>query len=328
MKLREFGPDDTSSVATFVEVGNASATVDAPWEHPDTPYRRAMSIRHGWDGEPGRHFLALDGAAPVGIVVVHTSSYDNLDLAWLELKIHPAHRRQGLGSAALEAAYDVCGEMKRDLLGLDGWESDQTRRFAKAAGFDQKSQSINRRQHLAEVPGDGIAQLLAAADAMAGDYELVRFDGRTPDDLMDDVARMSDSINDAPLDDLEIEDEVYSPERIRAYETAQLESGFRFHRVVARHRRTGELAGHTVVTVDTERPEIGDQHDTTVAREHRGHRLGVLLKADMVRWLAEDEPQLATIDTWNAESNDHMIGVNDLLGYRIMGRQLEFQRRI
>jgi GNAT superfamily N-acetyltransferase len=328
MELREFGPDDTSAVETFVEIGNACIPADAPWQHPDTPYRRAMSMRHGWDGEPGRHFLALDGVAPVGIVVVHTSSYDNLDLAWLEVKIHPADRRHGLGSSALEAAYDVCREMKRTLLGLDGWESDQTRGFAKAAGFDQKSQSINRRQHLAEVPADGIAQLMAAADEHAGDYELLRFAGRTPDELMDDVARMSDAINDAPLDDLEMEDEVYSPDRVRAYEIAQIESGFRFHRVVARHRGTGQLAGHTVVTVDTERPEIGDQHDTAVARPHRGHRLGVLLKADMVRWLADDEPQLETIDTWNAESNDHMVGVNELLGYRIMGRELEFQRRI
>ncbi|MGH3361637.1 MAG: GNAT family N-acetyltransferase [Nocardioides sp.] len=327
MELREVGLDDTASVETFVEIANSVTAADAPWEHPDTPYRRAMQIRHGWDGEPGRHFLALDGVAPVGVVVVHTSNYDNLDLAWLDLRIHPAHRRHGLGTAALEAAYDVCREMKRDLLGLDGWESDQTRAFAKATGFEQKSQSINRRQHLAEVPADGIAQLYAAADEVADDYELLRFDGRTPDDLMDDLARVAGAINDAPLDDLELEDEVYSPDRMRAYETAQIESGFRFRRVVARHRGTGELAGHTVVTVDTERPGIGDQHDTAVAREHRGHRLGVLVKADMVRWLAE-EPQLATIDTWNAESNDHMIGVNELLGYRIMGRALEFQRRI
>lgn len=328
MELREFGPDDTSAIDTFVAIDHASIPVDAPWEHPDTPYRRAMSIRHGWDGEPGRHFLALDGGTPVGSVVVNTSSYDNLDLAWLAVKIDPAHRRNGFGTAALETAYDVCREMNRDLLGLDGWESDQTRSFAKATGFDLKSQSINRRQHLAEVPSEGIAQLYAAADEVAADYELLRFDGRTPDDLMDDLARMSEAINDAPLDDLEYEDEVYSPDRIRAYEHAQIESGFRFHRVVARHRVTGDLAGHTVVTVDTERPELGDQHDTAVAREHRGHRLGVLLKADMVRWLAEDEPQLATIDTWNAESNDHMIAVNELLGYRIMGRALEFQRRI
>ena len=47
----------------------------------------------------------------------------------------------------------------------------------------------------------------------------------------------------------------------------------------------------------------------------------------MLRWLAEIEPQLETLDTWNAESNDHMIGVNERLGYRVMGRELQFQRR-
>ena len=48
----------------------------------------------------------------------------------------------------------------------------------------------------------------------------------------------------------------------------------------------------------------------------------------MVRWLAEAEPQTRVIDTWNAESNDHMIGVNEVLGYRIMGRELEFQKSL
>ena len=36
----------------------------------------------------------------------------------------------------------------------------------------------------------------------------------------------------------------------------------------------------------------------------------------------------ATIDTFNAESNDHMVGVNDAIGYRIMGRELEFQKSL
>ena len=62
-------------------------------------------------------------------------------------------------------------------------------------------------------------------------------------------------------------------------------------------------------------------------REHRGHRLGLLLKAEMMRWLAEAEPQIATIDTDNAESNRHMIAVNERLGYRVVGRILQLQRR-
>jgi hypothetical protein len=48
----------------------------------------------------------------------------------------------------------------------------------------------------------------------------------------------------------------------------------------------------------------------------------------MLLWLAEAEPQVETVDTWNAESNDHMIGVNDAIGYRVMGRELEFQKTL
>jgi hypothetical protein len=96
--------------------------------------------------------------------------------------------------------------------------------------------------------------------------------------------------------------------------------------VLARHRVSGAIAGHTVVAVRGDRPQVGDQHDTTVVGAHRGHRLGLLLKADMMRWLRRVEPALETIGTQNAASNDHMIAVNERLGYRVLGRSLEFQR--
>jgi RimJ/RimL family protein N-acetyltransferase len=146
--------------------------------------------------------------------------------------------------------------------------------------------------------------------------------------MLDAVAEMTAAINDAPLDDLEIEDEVFTSDRVAAYEKAQLASGKRLYRLIARHRRTGALAGHTVVVVEEERPQIGHQHDTSVVREHRGHRIGLLLKSAMLLWLAEDEPPLATVDTWNAQSNDYMIAVNDRLGYRVLGRGVQYQRRL
>ncbi|WP_244928378.1 hypothetical protein [Nocardioides sp. W7] len=97
---------------------------------------------------------------------------------------------------------------------------------------------------------------------------------------------------------------------------------------MARHRASAELAGQSVVAVDGERPALAEQHDTSVVAAHRGHRLGLLLKAEMLRWLAEAEPQVETVDTWNAESNARMIDVNELLGYRVMGRELVFQGSI
>ena len=59
------------------------------------------------------------------------------------------------------------------------------------------------------------------------------------------------------------------------------------------------------------------QGDTAVARAHRGHRLGLLLKIDMLHWLAEAEPQLEVIETWNQADNAYMINVNEAIGYRL-----------
>ena len=91
-----------------------------------------------------------------------------------------------------------------------------------------------------------------------------------------------------------------------------------------------ELAarGHTVVGVDVERPWFALQFDTSVVRAHRGHRLGLLIKIDMMRWLAETEPQVRILDTDNAASNAHMIAVNEILGYRVTGSVLEWQRSL
>jgi len=55
-----------------------------------------------------------------------------------------------------------------------------------------------------------------------------------------------------------------------------------------------------------------------VTRPHRGHRLGLLVKTAMLDWLAEAEPQLERIVTGNAAVNQHMIAINEELGYELL----------
>jgi hypothetical protein len=71
----------------------------------------------------------------------------------------------------------------------------------------------------------------------------------------------------------------------------------------------------TEVAVDPEDPGWAHQVITAVTREHRGHRLGLLLKLAMMELLATTEPQLERMETSNAASNKHMVAVNDALGY-------------
>jgi GNAT superfamily N-acetyltransferase len=328
VEIIPFGPDDSDRLAAYVEIVNAVRAADSPWQHPMTLKGADGQFRHGWDGEVETPYVGLVEGETVGVGTVATTEYDNLHLAWLGVQVHPEQRRRGHGTELLEALVAETRARGRTSIGIDGWESEATRGFAARHGLEEKSRAIQRRQVLAALDWAGLERLHADAAAAASAYELVRREGLTPDDELEAMADMSAAINDAPTDDLDIEDEVYSPERVRAYEQAQLDKGRRLFRVFARHRESGELAGHTVVVVDGERPELADQHDTTVVGSHRGHRLGLLLKTDMNLWLRVVQPQITEISTWNAESNDHMIGVNEAIGYRILGRELELQKSI
>jgi RimJ/RimL family protein N-acetyltransferase len=166
------------------------------------------------------------------------------------------------------------------------------------------------------------------AEPHAAGYELVRIPGEVPDDMVDAVLRMTAAINDAPTGELEIEDEVFTVERLRSFEKAERDRDRRSYRLAARHLETGELAGHTMVGVDADQPGYGFQYDTSVLRAHRGHRLGLLLKIAMMRWLGEVEPQLRCVFTGNAATNSYMIRVNELIGYQVVIKYAEWQLRL
>lgn len=326
MDITEVAWSDEDGVRRFAAVKEAVRAVDEPWSHPVLVSRTAGSLRHGWDGEPAVPFLVTANGVDVAIAEYETTAYDNQHLAWLGIDVHPDHRRRGHGDAVLAFLLDRARAEGRTSVGGNSWDAAAPRAFAARHGFEAKAVEVNRRQHLATVDRDELDRLHADALAHAGAYELVRRVGATPADELPAMAAMTAAINDAPTDDLDIEDEVFPPERVAAYEAAQAGKGDALFRVFARHRGTGELAGQTVVVVEGDRPHVAHQHDTSVVRAHRGHRLGVLLKTDMLRWLAEEQPRIETIDTWNAESNDHMIGVNRALGYEIIGRALAWQR--
>lgn len=328
LQIRRFTTDDAEQAEMVRELATVVSAADAPWEHPWLPEQFDNLLRRGWDGEPPAPYLATVGDVPVGAALVFLPERDNTHLAWLWLLVHPDHRRRGYGSELLEHLEQEAKAAGRTTILVDGWESEQTAGFAARSGLEPKSQAVNRRQHLTELDSGVVTELYDEAARSARDYELVRIVAHTPPELVDAMVSLVGAINDAPTDDLDIEDEVFSPERLAAYEDAAEAGGSRLYRLVARHRGTGELGGHTVVAVENGRPTVAHQHDTAVARAHRGHRLGLLLKAGMLLWLAEAEPQVETLDTWNTESNDHMIAVNETLGYRILGREIQYQKKI
>ncbi|MFC0622712.1 GNAT family N-acetyltransferase [Kribbella deserti] len=304
----------------------AAGDVDVPAVVRDTPETFAGKLKYGWDGDPGRAWLASVDGVPVGLLTVEAPTYDNTNLAWFEVEVHPEYRGRGIGSQLMEFGFAEARRLGRKSWGFAQWDLPKADAFAKKLGFEAKSVEVNRRQEFKNVDWAAVERLYDEAVAAAKDYELITLVGDLPEEMLDDMVTLTASINDAPTDDLEIEDDVYSPERLRGFEIAQKARGRRLYRVIARHRETGVLAGHSTVGVEKQRPHIGMQADTAVARDHRGHRLGVLVKIGMIRWLREAAPTVEQVDTWNAESNAHMIAVNDQIGYRVVARAIDYQR--
>ncbi|MEJ1110778.1 MULTISPECIES: GNAT family N-acetyltransferase [unclassified Kribbella] len=329
MEITRLLPDDEVGCADAVALMSAAAKVDCPESLVRTPRGYANSLRYGWDLDPARAYLArdTDGTA-VGLLSVDVPTYDNTNLVWLEFEVHPDYRGRGFGTELLGYGEALAAELGRTSLGASSWDLPKSEAFAQRHGFERKATAINRRQDLANLDWAVVQKLYDDAVAAASAYELLKITGTLPDELLEGMVAVTESINDAPKDDLDIEDDAYSPERLRAYEQAQLKSDRSLYRVIAREKSTGELAGHSTITVERERPHIGHQNDTAVSREHRGHRLGALTKSAMLLWLRDQEPALTQIDTWNAESNNHMIAINEQLNYRIIARALEYQKTV
>lgn len=319
---------DSDLVDAVTPLRTIFTEADSPWNEPGTVRQFRAMLTHGWDGEPPRYWVGLLDGEPMAFGNLWTSNYDNLDYAGVGLDIRPDLRRRGLGSQMLAFLEDIARSENRRKVSMGSWESEALTGFAARHGYQKASQGIQRRQDLTDLPADWRGLLEEARASKAADYEVHAVDGALPDGEVEEMVRLWGDINDAPTDDLDIEDEVFSADRLRGYEAAQHAAGMRLHHVVARHRESGELGGHTVVAVEEERPHRAHQHDTTVARAHRGHRLGLVLKASMMELLQEQEPQVRTVETWNAESNSYMIAVNEQLGYRVMGRAIDYQRTL
>jgi len=313
-------PDDISQVAAVTDIEEAARQVDDPDAFPVIPEMLAGLMRYGWDLEPAEHYLYVpeDAAGPVGVLAVEMPSRDNLHLVWAEIVVHPDHRHRGHGSVIMNEVLRITREAGRSTIWVGTAEEDQGARcFVEGFGFGSASRDARRRQLLADVDQSEVQRLWALAETTAADYCLERLQPPIADDVLGELVEVTAAINDAPMGALTYEDEKFDRQRLADFETAVKGRGEREYRVLARQRKTGEVGGHTMVVVHPLRPEVGGQADTAVARQHRGHRLGLLLKIDMMRWLADAEPQLKIIETWNNVDNNFMINVNEALGYRL-----------
>lgn len=312
-------PDNAAQVRSTAALLEAARQVDDPDNVPDTVLDLEHRLRYSWDLHP--HVVELftpDGAEqPVGVLDTERPTRDNRHLAVVDLVVHPEHRRHGHGSAMFAETVRQARAAGRTTLWLGcAADDDGAQAFLGGHGLVRATADARRRQVLAEVDLDEIARLEATATAAAAGYCLERRQPPTAPEVLAGLVEVTAAINDAPMGDLTFEEEVFDARRLQDFEQAQLRSDHEVCRLIARDA-TGRVGGHTLMIFNPRHPHVGWQGDTAVSREHRGHRLGLLLKIAMLRWVAEAKPQVQVIETWNNVDNHFMISVNERLGYRL-----------
>lgn len=305
---------DDAAVQAVRAIERAAAAVDAPLMPLGTHAFTAARVREGSAGEPHINWLAYDDAGrPVGFAELELPYTDNRHVGLFEVTVHPDARRAGIGRAMLEPAMAYARAADRTLLIAEAAETGTGADFAKAAGATCAAVARRSYHPVADADPALAAALRAEAEGAATGYELVRWIDMPPPEYLPGLVDLYNEMNDAPTDDLRIEDEVWDAERTRAFDRAVLAHGRRMYVIAVRHRETGALAGYTQIAVDG--TGWGYQNNTAVLKAHRGHRLGLWLKAAMAEWIRAAEPDVRNVLTWNARSNQHMLAVNDRLGY-------------
>ncbi|WP_225348741.1 GNAT family N-acetyltransferase [Micrococcus luteus] len=303
-------------------------------EWDETPTDALIQAAAETDHTLRRYLAYVDGEA-VGYARVLINQVDDPDAAALNVYVHPRHRGRGHGRALAERlVLDTAGLTRfetwpltprpvagqRTLTPPNGAGAVSAEhpgvRLAQSYGFALVQIERVSRYDFAD-PGIDPAVALAEAERVSSDYELHAWEGAADASLQDDLAVLKARMaTDVPSGERTVVEQVWDAARVRRMDEQILTTG-RLFRAVARHRATGRIVALSELVAPRSRPDgLIDQWDTIVLPEHRGHRLGMRVKAANLIAVRDALPEARTIITWNAEENRHMLDVNEALGFR------------
>ena len=337
VEIREVDPFDEAAVAEWFAVVDAEQQASRPGEPGWHEHEQRAVLQQGAAADADDRTVALvaqNGQQVVAAARMDLPMSDNTHLCELLLITHPQHRRRGAGLALWQEAERRVRGLGRTTLtavseevpGEEGRSA--SRGFGARVGAEAVQVEVRRDIDLPLDPAV-VAGLAAVAAEHAADYELRTWRDSVPDDLLDDQAYLHRRMStDIPKAEMDWQEEEWDASRVRRQESRIREMDRSYFGAAAIHRPTGRSVAFTTMGIALSSPARVYQWDTLVLTEHRGHRLGTLVKLACLERLAGEVPAARLISTWNAAENAPMIRVNDALGARVNGQLVNWQKRL
>jgi GNAT superfamily N-acetyltransferase len=335
VRLAEGDPTDAETVGWHALRTSCAAESEEGQAEVELPSVAAL-LRSTRTADRSLRWLAWDGGRAVGFAWLRLFDHEGRrHLGRFRVAVHPEHRGRGIGTALLARVRDSAAAEGRGSLLTSVATGSPCDAFLAAAGFDRVADVRRLRLRVADCDREALRSTVKAASA---GYHLARWQGVAPADLIGPFAAARRAMIGLPAEGMDNGRTDWDEGQVRALAQDVAARGHSLLTVAALctdnrgtdgrstdNRSTdgqgadnegGEtVAGFSEIVLPGGGANWARQSDTAVLKEHRGHGLGLWVKAAMLQWLTGAHPEVREVVTSCLVTNRHMIAINEELGF-------------
>ncbi len=260
-------------------------------------------------------WVAFDGVEIVGAAVTWANLENNLNAGYVRVSTTPTRRGEGIGRALLRPAFDDLETQGRKLVDTYVINGRSEAELCQRAGWKMAYREKRSRLSMGTLDVGLMRSWIERADERAGDYQLLLLETPFADEHIEPWCQLQFLMNTEPREDLEMEDEVLTPEIWRDLQARTAEAKRKLYSVVAVHRPSGLWVGSSSIMTDDLQAAQAWQWETVTHPDHRNRGLGRWMKATNVLRVRDAVPGMERVDTFNAGSNEPMLNINLTMGF-------------